>query len=402
MFKWYRDAAVCYAYLTDVHNRDGAPPVDPVPPAFRESRWFTRGWTLQELIAPSIVVFFSLDWVEIGTREQLMDDIVSITKISRDFFIHGRLSQFSVAQRMSWACRRQTTRVEDEAYCLLGLFGVNIPLLYGEGKRAFFRLQEAIMSDSDDQSIFAWTTERPKEQSDPLYSKLSQVDTTGGGLLALSPAQFWTSNFIVRCAYNEDDRPYSLTNKGIQIRLPIVNYLSGWSMPFIPFEGTKYHGASGIQFTFSPPGYLAILNCRLSGERGPQVGLVIERDGGSNTYKRASHVSEWIPVTAGGENRGQRENVLIKTHNLDTDAFLWSNKKQGRLVLMQPLPAAVSPPYQLTKVMPEKGWRHQANGGLSFSLQASPEQNSGIALVYQRPGDWETFLLVLKGGENVN
>lgn len=401
MFKWYRDAAVCYAYLADVPSSDMAmmaESADQTPPSFWESRWFTRGWTLQELIAPSIVVFFTLDWLMIGTRNDLIHAIASITKISRKFLVYGNLSQFSVAQKMSWACRRQTTRVEDEAYCLLGLFGVNIPLLYGEGKRAFFRLQEAIMKASDDQSIFAWTTEGPEDQEDPLCSKLSQnrSDGPGGGLLALSPAQFWKSNSIVRCPHDKEDEPYSVTNKGIQIRLPIIDDASGWSMPFVPSEGTKYEGSFGVRLTFSPTGCLAILNCRISGECVSKVALVIEKSGASETYKRASHIPEWIPVSEKVIKKAWRQSVLIKTHNLDTNVLLWSNEKRGRLVLMQPLPSVVSPPYQLTKVVSENRRRHQANGGLSFSLRESRETNNRIALVYQRPSDPETFLLVLE------
>ena len=121
-----------------------------------ESRWFTRGWTLQELIAPRSLTFYSSDWHELGTKATLHDSLSKRTGIDVEI-LRGkkRLESTSVARRMSWACNRQTTRTEDEAYCLMGLFDVNMPMLYGEGSNAFLRLQEEIMKHSDDESIFA-------------------------------------------------------------------------------------------------------------------------------------------------------------------------------------------------------------------------------------------------------
>ena len=134
MFRWYAKAEVCFAYLSDI--RTGA--------SFRklvESRWFTRGWTLQELIAPPMLLFFDNNWQLIGNRSAFRFLIASSTGIGADFLrddmtdIHHRLGFASVAQRMSWAAKRNTTRVEDLAYCLLGIFDINMPLLYGEGNR---------------------------------------------------------------------------------------------------------------------------------------------------------------------------------------------------------------------------------------------------------------------------
>ena len=154
MFRWYSCAEVCYAYLEDV-------PTDCVPEqrgsAFRKSRWHTRGWTLQELLAPALVIFMSKDWVRIGTKHELADVLRDITNI-RALFLKRERTCFvaSVAERMSWASTRQTTRVEDEAYCLLGLFGINMPTIYGEGRQAFQRLQQEIARTSFDTSLFAW------------------------------------------------------------------------------------------------------------------------------------------------------------------------------------------------------------------------------------------------------
>ncbi|KAK1636408.1 hypothetical protein BDP81DRAFT_481777 [Colletotrichum phormii] len=154
MWVWYQNSRVCYAYLEDVPEQD----VDVLggySKTFMDCRWFTRGWTLQELIAPSTVVFYSDDWYEIGTRDQMREPLGKITGIDHKFFEYGILGRYSIAQRMSWAAKRKTTRIEGQAYCLLGLFGVSMPLLYGEGEMAFIRLQEEIMKRTDDQSIFA-------------------------------------------------------------------------------------------------------------------------------------------------------------------------------------------------------------------------------------------------------
>ncbi len=154
MFAWYRDAAVCYVYLADV-PRSG----DPRRPgsAFRHSRWFTRGWTLQELIAPQVVVFLSREWEVIGTKESLADLVEDITGIDRDVLMNRKShNDVSVAARMSWAAERITTRIEDQAYCLLGIFGIVMTPIYGEGDHAFRRLQEEILRQIPDDSIFAW------------------------------------------------------------------------------------------------------------------------------------------------------------------------------------------------------------------------------------------------------
>ncbi|KAF2673633.1 HET-domain-containing protein, partial [Microthyrium microscopicum] len=151
MFQWYKKSAVCYAYLEDYDEAD--------PSSLDKSRWFTRGWTLQELIAPSTVRFYSGEWKEFGTRKSLVKNIYKITKIDEDVLLTGSsfLYEKSIAKRMSWASTRQTTKPEDTAYCLLGIFDCTLPLLYGEGlAKAFIRLQENIIQASRDQSIFAW------------------------------------------------------------------------------------------------------------------------------------------------------------------------------------------------------------------------------------------------------
>ncbi|KAF1815945.1 HET-domain-containing protein, partial [Eremomyces bilateralis CBS 781.70] len=154
MYRWYQKSSVCYAFLSDVQYCASSNTL--VQPDIRNSKWFLRGWTLQELIAPSTLVFYSREWKEIGTKSSLRATISQITGIPEPVLLGEKIGNYSVAQRMSWASRRRTTRVEDIAYCLMGIFGITMPMLYGEGTRSFRRLQEEIMRQSDDQSIFAW------------------------------------------------------------------------------------------------------------------------------------------------------------------------------------------------------------------------------------------------------
>jgi hypothetical protein len=143
------------------------------------AKWWTRGWTLQELIAPATVDFYDKDWKVLGIRRSLEDKIAFITGIDIRILRGDDPSSCSVAQRMSWAAYRVRTRAEDMAYCLLGLFNVNMPMLYGEGKRAFVRLQEEIMKVTEDYTLFAWSSEFDEAPSFALRS-----------LLAQSPASF--------------------------------------------------------------------------------------------------------------------------------------------------------------------------------------------------------------------
>ncbi|KAK3346636.1 heterokaryon incompatibility protein-domain-containing protein [Lasiosphaeria hispida] len=156
MFKWYQEAEICYAFLSDVPTGD-----EPQNPgsSFSSSRWFQRGWTLQELLAPFDVCFYDSEWQSLGTKGDLCDAIEEITRIQSSFLLGlEELHDASVAQRMCWAARRVTKRKEDMAYCLLGIFGVAMPMIYGEGDRAFRRLQEQIMKDIGDDSILAWSS----------------------------------------------------------------------------------------------------------------------------------------------------------------------------------------------------------------------------------------------------
>ncbi|OIW33093.1 HET-domain-containing protein [Coniochaeta ligniaria NRRL 30616] len=225
MFDWYAKSGRCYVYLADVASASS------VAQDFKSSRWFTRGWTLQELLAPTDIVFFAQDWVAIGQTKRhvlfglstvrvngqivrlpdVTNEVSAITNIpvwcmeQSETFICGLAS---VAHRMYWASHRETTRPEDRVYSLMGLFNISMPILYGEGlKKAFARLQREIMSKSDDQSIFAWY----------------RSGTASDGLLAESPDDFRNSGLVIRDNVPHLRSPFSTTNIGLQITLPMIS-----------------------------------------------------------------------------------------------------------------------------------------------------------------------------------
>ena len=199
MYEWYSSASACYVYLSDVSvlAQNDNEKADREK-KFKDCRWFTRGWTLQELLAPQYVKFFDKDWINFGSRRSLVPDLVEITGIDATHL--ERPHWASIATRMSWASSRKTTRIEDVAYCLLGLFEVNMPLLYGEGEKAFQRLQHEILKASDDESIFAW-----KNKS-----------LVHSGMLALSPADFSESGDVGRKTISRRS-PTAMTNRGLRI-----------------------------------------------------------------------------------------------------------------------------------------------------------------------------------------
>jgi hypothetical protein len=208
MFKWYERAEICYAYLEDVPSADG----DEKEERLSRSRWFRRGWTLQELIAPKRVQFYAKDWSPLGVKSTEDYDFTAlisrITGIDPGSLLYlSSLRRTSIAMRMSWAAERETTREEDRAYSLMGIFDVHMPILYGEGlERAFERLQVEIMSKSSDQSIFAWRVDK-KDLLDP---------SEGFALLATSPSCFKGSRYTIEGLYARI-RPFTVTNIGIRV-----------------------------------------------------------------------------------------------------------------------------------------------------------------------------------------
>jgi hypothetical protein len=246
MFRWYQDAATCYVWLADLPTStkpNALPDVD----SLSKCRWFTRGWTLQELIAPRIVKFYDQSWTLCGSKESLGSALAKITNIDTAVLDEpDLLSTLSIAKRMSWAATRQTTRVEDMAYCLLGIFDVNMPMLYGEGSRAFVRLQEEIIKGSNDLSIFAW--------------RASSSNNTYTGVFASSPTDFGHSSSVQLLSDAVFNPEFTLTNKGVRMQTSV-------------YSGEK-------------DGYIINLNCDLATATGRQpIGIFVKLHGGGIYYR---------------------------------------------------------------------------------------------------------------------
>jgi hypothetical protein len=234
MFKWYEASDRCYVYLVDVQFEDNTL-------TFRDSEWFTRGWTLQELIAPRKMVFYDRNWKTLGTKHSLRHYICWRTNIDEEVILNSSALRLRcVAQRMSWAANRIKTREEDIAYCLLGIFRVNLTLLYGEGAlSAFRRLQEAIILKTSDESIFAWaynprvfgnatvplkkalTSEAGDWPGKQTWQKDGQPRARTASMLAVSPRIF-ASCGDMKCGF-PSSIPHSVSNRGLDIELPLID-----------------------------------------------------------------------------------------------------------------------------------------------------------------------------------
>ena len=288
MYKWYSLAAVCYAYLADVPTGEDPCVEDS---AFRRSRWFLRGWTLQELIAPFSVEFLSQDWALIGSKHTLVDLVEDVTKIDERALLQlESLDTFSVAQRLSWAANRMTTRVEDRAYSLQGIFDVHMSTFYGEGDRAFRRLQEQIMQRTPDQSLFAWGDHYPSSQ---LSQDTDVPDTPEAHTAKLRPWGKQRSLFCtspddfkgcegVRTARSEAGQllsshgqriAYTHTPYGISTQFLMVPLTRDLLLHAIPHRSEDFQ----LDTRNLPEGsqlYLAILQCELGERQGYCLGRV--------------------------------------------------------------------------------------------------------------------------------
>ncbi|TBU55771.1 hypothetical protein BD310DRAFT_670063 [Dichomitus squalens] len=272
MYAWYAGADVCYAYLADVASVET--PRSKWSP-FGRSRWFKRGWTLQELIAPNDLRFLSREWEFIGSKHDLARVLEEITGISEEALRHEMaLDEFSVAQRLSWASQRQTGRVEDQAYSLMGIFGINMPTLYGEGEGALRRLQEEIMRRTPDQSLFAWGgvlqnfhVHRELDAARPgpgahQYTCKEYVEQAS--LFAAFLDGFEDASGVRHVPHEDVGRrlqlsplppiEYTFTPHGIRTQLPVIPLSA-----YLPPEATRCHDGLPLSHW-----YLAILGCEHS------------------------------------------------------------------------------------------------------------------------------------------
>ncbi|KAI1091081.1 heterokaryon incompatibility protein-domain-containing protein [Rostrohypoxylon terebratum] len=242
MFRWYQNAGICYAYLEDVDANEASGTDTGFPlnwdldniaskdniadsdssihkalgPPLIKAKWFTRGWTLQELLAPPYLVFVDRAWRRIGTRESWAKEIKTASSIEARYLTDFSPTDFvscSIAKRLSWASRRETTIEEDETYSLLGLFGISLPLIYGEGRwRAFNRLQRELIIVYNDDSIFAWKAVPSSNLH--LGSQWKDSDLRSG-ILAPSIREYWDASDIN--AFGLFGYSFNLTNRGLEI-----------------------------------------------------------------------------------------------------------------------------------------------------------------------------------------
>jgi hypothetical protein len=288
MYCWYERAGVCYAYLVDVRPCSGSGP-DAVLCSLARSRWFTRGWTLQELVAPPHLEFYDSGWNFMDTKAALASTLEEITSIPARLFsgawqkvcasgMAGQsLQLLSVAQRLSWAASRQTTRPEDLAYCLMGLFGVHMPLLYGEGEeKAFVRLQAEIANNTNDQSLFAWGSWYDPDGCEKLlcYSLFAPRPSCFAGLQDIKATTRYSSVL-------DWTPPFEMLNDGyLRIKLPVCENVDG------NVEG------------FMDNDHVAFLECDVRDDPEAVVGLFLKRlddAGGTRRYVRIDRLLGRFP-----------------------------------------------------------------------------------------------------------
>lgn len=211
MYLWYERSEVCVVYLEDLPAKGN------LDVHLRRCRWFTRGWTLQELVAPDHIHFYDKEWNFRGSKQDLIEHLTKTTGIDRAVLQKQQsLSSIAVARKFSWAAHRQTTRVEDTAYCLLGIFDINMPLLYGEEEKAFRRLQTEIINTTPDLSIFAWRLPfKPGIRGLPR-------DRVYSGVMAESPLAFSESSYNA-IRFSSPRWDFVVTNIGIKTRTQLAS-----------------------------------------------------------------------------------------------------------------------------------------------------------------------------------
>ena len=340
MYRWYYEAKVCYAFLYDV------PDVE-----LKNSKWFTRGWTLQELIAPGFVEFYNSSWQHIGTKFDMIDELARITRIDiKVLKDRNALQSTSVAARLAWAAERQTQKKEDEAYCLMGLFDVNMPMIYGEGSKAFARLQEEIIKTYEDPSILAWQAWEQNQAS---------------MLLSPSPKGFRKAHNILSWSYDWIDDSFALHNKGLRIYLPCV-----------PDES-------------DPQRITAILNCRYqdSSMTNTQIALLLKKHPPGMIVPRRELKSTVCEMAPKNNSKG----AFTSLKNLDRQ-YLPKATWQSLMILKSPsnpenlAPAAIWEQkikihnlvhqLTLTKVFPKEAF-DPVQGSMTLVITGSHENDRG-------------------------
>jgi hypothetical protein len=321
MYRWYANSEVCITYLVDVVSS-----VWRGDPEVARSRWFTRGWTLQELLAPHRVEFYNHSWTFLGSKHDHTHQIADITGIHHKILEDNAISSTNVAQKMSWAANRTTTRKEDMAYCLLGLFDVNMALIYGEGEKAFLRLQEHIAATSTDHSLFAWGVPSGHDY------KTEENLRSYRSIFARSPADFrecgalWNATIVPPNVWTQ-------TNRGFHAPLPTVPSALAENLPGHPAK-------------IEDSDYLAILNCSsgssvasgFTGVVGIWISLIDRRDDGQNGFCRVGHSTarvrqeDVLKLLDSSPDRFRKDLWFPATRTIRMPRYYFSNRLSGFII----------------------------------------------------------------------
>ncbi|KAL8907079.1 MAG: hypothetical protein Q9207_001620 [Kuettlingeria erythrocarpa] len=303
MYNWYRKSTVCYVYLSDFsfspnEYGDRGTRSNPFVEQFGQCRWWRRGWTLQELLAPYHLEFYDRQWQYIGDKADLVAQISASTGIKPCFLEWGTINKASVAARMSWAWRRSTTRPEDEAYCLMGLFDVNMPLLYGEGHKAFLRLQHEIAKDTDDDTLFAW------------HVKTVSVKWMVSGIFAARPTFFAGCEDLVAIPDVGHYRaPYALTNKGLAVHALYKTL----SFERLAPEFNSLGDPTVVESAQSSIYYLLTLKCATSRELNQPFTLILKKNSPTTFVRIFPWEQEAFRKYFNQAERGRCEIMYIQT-----------------------------------------------------------------------------------------
>ena len=350
MYSWYAYATVCFAYLQDVPKD---PDLDGADSPFAKSRWFTRGWTLQELLAPKVVIFFSQEWDVIASRAELATRIQEVSGIDQCFLqdkdVASRgysLGKASVAERMSWAAKRQTTRPEDLAYCLLGIFDVSMPIIYGEGMAAFTRLQQVIIQRSFDPTILAWKTGVHDSNTQSLKLDLHVWETT---------PSFWDS----ATGLLQTDYPWMCkddTNKASEapttLLAPSPECFEG-CQDIVPCDVNLDWNVSVSRLSILLPRSVddnpyAVLPCRMKRDPFHLLALPMYSCGGG-IYSRCNYPAMWVNHRKWNQWPLSRTNLLLQSHDqmfmprMPRQSF-WLRRVPPDVRVLQVYPPSEEPP----------------------------------------------------------
>ena len=379
MYAWYSKAVICYVFMCDVAygvyalNKEQD---------FVKSRWFTRGWTLQELLAPRKIKFYDRNWDYIGDRRDMLNLVSQATGIEPLYISHGRpIREASVAARMAWASKRETTRQEDKAYCLMGIFNVNMPLLYGEGDKAFLRLQHEIVEDSHDESLFAW------------HSR-----ATHSGIFASDTFAFSGCEDVETLYNSRDIDQYSnvreaptITNRGLRIEMRCEE---------IPFTLINGHDAAlGNEARLSKY-FIVVLCCAHRARMDRPIAILVRQISG-NLFMRflPSEImvfEKYYPDTVFNRMKHRMQETRIihiqDPLKLDLNQFAWSSPYTH---IVEPSKAVLSE-YRLENIHISPPGVFQSEKGFDDRWSIHFAGWSGIAMVKLKDPNNHSLIITIK------